>query len=112
MSDEKIIFMNVWRLTRFTLHKKTSALKIYKYYISFFTVRKVGILGLNRACKSPLRCIIVGKDTDYQCEVVFSPEYPVGMPEQKPEPDSEKTVIEVVCEKVNEINDLLKEYKR
>ncbi|MEP5105719.1 MAG: energy-dependent translational throttle protein EttA, partial [Ekhidna sp.] len=55
--------------------------------------------------------IIAGKDTDYQGEVVFSPGYSVGMLEQEPELDAEKTVIEVVREGVKEVNDLLKEYE-
>lgn len=79
-------------------------------YLSFFYGAKIGVLGLNGAGKSSLLRIIAGIDTDYQGEVVFSPGFSVGMLEQEPELDPDKTVIEVVREGVKEINDLLKEY--
>lgn len=79
-------------------------------YLSFFYGAKIGVLGLNGAGKSSLLRIIAGMDTEYQGEVVFSPGFSVGMLEQEPELDPDKTVIEVVREGAKEINDLLKEY--
>ena len=79
-------------------------------YLSFFYGAKIGVLGLNGAGKSSLLRIIAGKDTDFQGEVVFSSGFSVGMLEQEPEFDSNKTVIEVIREGTKKINDLLKEY--
>lgn len=80
-------------------------------YLSFFYGAKIGVLGLNGAGKSSLLRIIAGKDTEYQGDVAFSEGFTVGMLEQEPELDPEKTVIEVVREGAKEINDLLKEYE-
>ena len=63
-------------------------------YLSFFYGAKIGVLGLNGAGKSSLLRIIAGKDTEYQGEVVFSPGFSVGMLEQEPELDPDKTVFE------------------
>ena len=106
MSDEKIIF-SMSGVNKIHPPQKQVLKNIY---LSFFYGAKIGVLGLNGAGKSSLLRIIAGKDTDYQGEVVFSPGFSVGMLEQEPELDPDKTVIEVVREGVKEINDLLKEY--
>ncbi len=106
MSDEKIIF-SMSGVNKIHPPQKQVLKNIY---LSFFYGAKIGVLGLNGAGKSSLLRIIAGKDTDYQGEVVFSPGFSVGMLEQEPELDQDKTVIEVVREGVKEINDLLKEY--
>ena len=106
MSDEKIIF-SMSGVSKIHPPQKQVLKNIY---LSFFYGAKIGVLGLNGAGKSSLLRIIAGKDTDYQGEVVFSPGFSVGMLEQEPELDPDKTVIEVVREGVKEINDLLKEY--
>lgn len=80
-------------------------------YLSFFYGAKIGVLGLNGAGKSSLLRIIAGKDQEYQGEVVFSPGYSVGMLEQEPELDPEKTVKQVVEEGVAETVNLLKEFE-
>ena len=80
-------------------------------YLSFFYGAKIGVLGLNGSGKSSLLKIIAGKDSNYQGEVVFSPGYTVGMLEQEPELDPDKTVREVVEEGVKEIVELLKEFE-
>ncbi|WP_234736249.1 energy-dependent translational throttle protein EttA [Tellurirhabdus bombi] len=79
-------------------------------YLSFFYGAKIGVLGLNGSGKSTLLRIIAGIDKSYQGEVVFSPGYSVGMLEQEPQLDPNKTVKEVVEEGVQEIVDLLKEF--
>ncbi|WP_420316599.1 energy-dependent translational throttle protein EttA [Ekhidna sp.] len=107
MSDEKIIF-SMSGVNKIHPPQKQVLKNIY---LSFFYGAKIGVLGLNGAGKSSLLRIIAGKDTDFQGEVAFSPGFSVGMLEQEPELDPEKTVIEVVREGVKEINDLLKEYE-
>jgi sulfate-transporting ATPase len=79
-------------------------------YLSFFYGAKIGIIGLNGSGKSTLLRIIAGKDKSYNGEVVFSPGYSVGMLDQEPELDDEKTVRQVVEEGVQEIVDILKAY--
>ncbi|MFM1877490.1 MAG: hypothetical protein RLZZ241_356 [Bacteroidota bacterium] len=79
-------------------------------YLSFFYGAKIGILGLNGSGKSTLLRIIAGKDSNYQGNVVFSPGYKVGILEQEPELDPNKTVMEVVREGVSEIVDVLDQY--
>lgn len=106
MSDEKIIFSMSGVNKIYPPQKQV----LKNIYLSFFYGAKIGVLGLNGAGKSSLLRIIAGVDNEYQGEVVFSPGFSVGMLEQEPQLDPEKTVIEVVREGVKEINDLLKEY--
>jgi ATP-binding cassette ChvD family protein len=80
-------------------------------YLSFFYGAKIGIIGLNGSGKSSLLKIIAGLDKDIQGEVVFSPGYSVGLMEQEPQLDPEKTVMEVVREGVKEVTDLLTEFE-
>lgn len=107
MSDEKIIF-SMAGVNKIHPPKKQVLKNIY---LSFFYGAKIGVLGLNGSGKSSLLRIIAGKDQEYEGEVVFSPGYSVGMLEQEPALDQDKTVGEVVREAVSEINDLLKEYE-
>ncbi|WP_128545397.1 energy-dependent translational throttle protein EttA [Larkinella soli] len=79
-------------------------------YLSFFYGAKIGVLGLNGSGKSTLLRIIAGIDKNYQGQVVFSPGYSVGMLEQEPQLDPNKTVREVVEEGVEETVRLLKEF--
>ena len=80
-------------------------------YLSFFYGAKIGIIGLNGSGKSTLLRIIAGKEKSYNGEVVFSPGYSVGMLDQEPQLDDNKTVRQVVEEGVQEIVDILKEYE-
>lgn len=79
-------------------------------YLSFFYGAKIGVLGLNGAGKSTLLRIIAGIDKDINGEVVFSPGYSVGMLEQEPALDLDKTVKEIVEEGVAEVVALLKKF--
>ena len=79
-------------------------------YLSFFYGAKIGVLGLNGSGKSSLLRIISGEEKSYQGEVVFSPGYSVGMLEQEPKLDPEKTVRDIVEEGVQEVVNLLKEF--
>ncbi|MEQ9402821.1 MAG: energy-dependent translational throttle protein EttA [Cyclobacteriaceae bacterium] len=107
MSDEKIIFSMSGVNKIYPPQKQV----LKNIYLSFFYGAKIGVLGLNGAGKSSLLRIIAGMDKEFQGEVVFSPGFSVGMLEQEPELDPEKTVIEVVREGAKEINELLKEYE-
>ncbi|MCP4457096.1 MAG: energy-dependent translational throttle protein EttA [Cytophagales bacterium] len=107
MSDEKIIF-SMAGVNKIHPPKKQVLKNIY---LSFFYGAKIGVLGLNGSGKSSLLRIIAGKDQEYDGEVVFSPGFSVGMLEQEPDLDQDKTVGEVVREAVSEINDLLKQYE-
>ena len=80
-------------------------------YLSFYYGAKIGIIGLNGSGKSTLLKIIAGKDKAYNGEVVFSPGYSVGMLDQEPELDNNKTVKEVVQEGIQEVVDILKRYE-
>jgi len=107
MSDEKIIF-SMEKVSKIYPPKKTVLKDIY---LSFFYGAKIGVLGLNGSGKSSLLKIIAGIDKDYQGEVVASKEYSVGLLEQEPELDPEKTVKQVVEEGVAETVNLLKEFE-
>jgi len=107
MSNEKIIFsMN--RVSKIYPSNNKQVLK--DIYLSFFYGAKIGVLGLNGSGKSTLLKIIAGIDKNYLGEVVFSPGYTVGMLEQEPQLDPDKTVIEVVKEGTLEVVNLLKEF--
>ena len=80
-------------------------------YLSFFYGAKIGVLGLNGSGKSSLLRIIAGIDKNYTGEVVWSPGFSVGMLEQEPVLDPDKTVREVVEEAVAETVGLLKEFE-
>ena len=80
-------------------------------YLSFFYGAKIGVLGLNGSGKSSLLKIISGIDKEFLGEVVWSPGYSVGMLEQEPKLDPNKTVKEVVEEAVAETVSLLKEFE-
>ncbi len=78
--------------------------------LSFYYGAKIGVLGLNGSGKSTLLRIIAGADKDYLGEVMMSPGVSVGMLEQEPQLDANKTVKQVVEEAVQPIVDLLKQY--
>lgn len=78
--------------------------------LSFFLGAKIGVLGLNGSGKSSLLKIIGGVDDSYLGEVVFGKGYTVGLLEQEPQLDPEKTVKDIVKEGVQEVVDLLSEY--
>ncbi len=79
-------------------------------YLSFYYGAKIGVLGLNGAGKSTLLRIIAGIDKDYIGEIHFSPGYTIGLLEQEPKLDENKTVLEIVKEGVQEYVNILKEY--
>ncbi|MBI2839680.1 MAG: energy-dependent translational throttle protein EttA [Acidobacteria bacterium] len=79
--------------------------------LSFFYGAKIGVLGLNGAGKSTLLRIMAGKDTGYLGETMLSKGYTVGMLDQEPELDANKTVRQVVEEAVQPLVDMLARYE-
>jgi ATP-binding cassette ChvD family protein len=106
MSNETIIFSMAGVSKIYPPQKQV----LKNIYLSFFYGAKIGVLGLNGSGKSSLLRIIAGIDKNFQGEVVFSPGYTVGMLEQEPQLDPNKSVKEVVEEGVQEIVNLLKEF--
>src|SRR5450759_1935946 len=107
MSDQQVIF-SMSRVGR--TFPPTNKTVLRDISLGFFFGAKIGVLGLNGAGKSTLLKIIAGKDDGYTGEVVFSPGYTVGMLEQEPQLDPEKTVKQVVEEAVQPIVDMLHEF--
>ena len=79
-------------------------------YLSYFYGAKIGVLGLNGAGKSSLLKILAGKDKDFHGETVLSPGYTVGLLEQEPKLDPEKTVRQIAEEGLPEAMAALKEF--
>ena len=107
MSDENIIF-SMAGVNKIHPPQKQVLKNIY---LSFFYGAKIGVLGLNGSGKSSLLRIIAGIDKAYQGEVVFAPGFSVGLLEQEPQLDDNKTVLEVVREGVKSVTDILEEYE-
>ncbi|MFY0652994.1 MAG: energy-dependent translational throttle protein EttA [Cyclobacteriaceae bacterium] len=107
MSDEKIIFSMAGVSKIYPPQKQV----LKNIHLSFFYGAKIGVLGLNGSGKSSLLKIIAGLDTAIRGEVVFSKEYSIGLLEQEPQLDPNKTVKECVEEGVQEIVDLLQEFE-
>ena len=80
-------------------------------YLGFYYGAKIGVLGLNGSGKSSLLKIIAGVDPNYTGEITRSKGYSIGLLEQEPQLDPNKTVKEVVEEGKQELVALLKEYE-
>ncbi len=80
-------------------------------YISFYYGAKIGVLGLNGSGKSSLLRIMAGIDKDYLGEIHQSPGYSIGLLEQEPKLDENKTVLEVVREGAQKHVDILNEFE-
>ena len=80
-------------------------------YLGFYYGAKIGVLGLNGSGKSSLLKIIAGVDPNYTGEITRSKGYSIGLLEQEPQLDPDKTVKEVVEEGKKELVALMKEYE-
>jgi len=80
-------------------------------YLGFYYGAKIGVLGLNGSGKSSLLKIIAGVDPNYTGEISRSKGYSVGLLEQEPQLDPNKTVKEVVEEGKAELVALMHEYE-
>lgn len=78
--------------------------------LGFYYGAKIGVLGLNGSGKSTLLRIIAGVDQDFIGELSFSKGYSVGLLEQEPQLDPDKTVKEVVEEAVQPVVEKLRAY--
>jgi len=107
MNDKKVIFSMVRVGRRFMPSNKEVLRDIS---LGFYYGAKIGVVGLNGSGKSTLLRIIAGVDEGYDGEVAFSPGYSVGMLEQEPQLDSEKTVRESVEVALQPIVDKLKAF--
>ncbi len=110
MSDDKKVIFSMSGVTKTFKGANTPVLK--NIYLSFFYGAKIGILGLNGSGKSTLLKIIAGIDKNYQGDIVFSQDYSVGLLEQEPKLDDDKTVLEVVREGAAETVAILDEYNK
>ncbi len=79
--------------------------------LGFYYGAKIGILGLNGSGKSTLLRIMAGIDKDYMGETMLSKGYSVGLLEQEPRLDPDKTVKGVVEEGVQYLADLIKKFE-
>jgi len=79
-------------------------------YLGFYYGAKIGVLGLNGSGKSSLLRIIAGVDQNYTGEITRSKGYSVGLLEQEPQLDPDKTVKEIVEEGKKELVAMLREY--
>lgn len=110
MADDNKVIFSMSGLTKTYQGANTPVLK--NIYLSFFYGAKIGILGLNGSGKSTLLRIIAGVEKNYQGDVVFAPGYTVGLLEQEPKLDEDKTVLEVVKEGAAETVAILDEYNK
>jgi sulfate-transporting ATPase len=108
MSDDKKIIFSMNGVSKtFPPHKKV----LSNIYLSFFYGAKIGVIGLNGSGKSTLLKIIAGTEKSFEGEVVFADGYTVGMQEQEPHLDDNKTVRQIVEEGTAEVVAILKEYE-
>ena len=105
-NDKKVIFsrVNVGK----AYPPKRQVLR--EIYLGFYYGAKIGVLGLNGSGKSSLLKIIAGVYPNYTGEITRSKGYSVGLLEQEPQLDPNKTVKEVVEEGKAELVALMKEY--
>jgi energy-dependent translational throttle protein EttA len=104
MSDQQVIFSLV-RVGR--VFPPTNKQVLRDISLGFYYGAKIGVVGLNGSGKSTLLRIIAGVDEEFNGERLFSKGYSVGMLDQEPQLDSQKTVKQVVEEAVQPITDLL-----
>jgi sulfate-transporting ATPase len=107
MNDQQVIF-SMSRVGRIYPPNKQVLRDIS---LGFFYGAKIGVLGLNGAGKSTLLHIIAGDDQEYIGELAFAHGYSVGLLEQEPNLDVQKTVKQVVEEAVQPMLSLLREHE-
>ncbi len=107
MNDQQVIFSmsKVGRLY------PPNRLVLRDISLGFYYGAKIGVLGLNGAGKSTLLKIIAGEDKEFIGELAFSRGYSVGMLEQEPKLNPNKTVKQVVEEAVQPVLALLHDYE-
>jgi energy-dependent translational throttle protein EttA len=104
-APEKIIY-SMMRVSKSYQNKPV----IKDISLSYFYGAKIGVLGLNGSGKSTLLRIMAGVDEKFDGKAVISPGYTLGLLEQEPVLDGDKTVKAIVEEGLQETVDLVKEY--
>jgi sulfate-transporting ATPase len=99
-----------------------SMIGVSKYYdkkpilkdinLSYFYGAKIGVLGLNGSGKSSLLRILAGRDREFNGRTSMAPGLTVGLLEQEPLLETDKTVRQIVEEGVAETVRLLAEFNR
>jgi energy-dependent translational throttle protein EttA len=107
MGDKQVIFSLV-KVGR--VYPPNNKVVLRDISLGFYYGAKIGVLGLNGSGKTSLLKIIAGKDDAFTGEMVFSPGYTIGMLEQEPDLDDNKTVQQVVEEAVQPLVDVMKRY--
>ncbi|PWB53055.1 MAG: energy-dependent translational throttle protein EttA [Anaerolineales bacterium] len=107
MNDQQVIFS----LSRVGKLYPPNKQVLRDISLGFYYGAKIGVLGLNGAGKSTLLKIIAGVDQEYIGDLAFSRGYSVGMLEQEPQLDAQKTVRQVVEEAVQPIIAMLQNYE-
>src|SRR5512141_2157932 len=107
MSSESLVIYSMNRVGKIVPPNKQILRDIS---LGFYYGAKIGVLGLNGAGKSTLLCIMAGQDNDYVGEIAMSKGYTVGLLEQEPKLDDQKTVLDVVKEGVQPVVDMLKRF--
>ena len=108
MSDDKKIIFSMNGLSKSFNNNNNQVLK--DIHLSFFYGAKIGIIGLNGSGKSTLLKIIAGVEKSYQGNITFLDGYEVGLLEQEPKIDDNKTVLDIVKEGMKESVDALSAY--
>ncbi len=80
--------------------------------LSFFYGAKIGIIGENGSGKSTLLNIISGNDQNYIGDIISDKEFSVGILEQDPKLDINKTVFETIKEANHKIISMLDEFDK
>ncbi|MEM9354330.1 MAG: energy-dependent translational throttle protein EttA [Planctomycetota bacterium] len=80
-------------------------------WLAFYPGAKIGVLGRNGSGKSTLLRIMAGLDKDFDGEAQLTDGFTVGLLEQEPHLNPEKTVFENVEEAVAPTRALLKEFE-
>ena len=106
--DTKKVIYSMMKISKF--HGKKQVLKDIS--LSYFYGAKIGVLGLNGSGKSTLLRIMAGKDKNFNGETILSKGYTVGLLEQEPLLDEDKTVKEIVEQGAKETVDLINEYEK
>ncbi len=106
--DTKKVIYSMMKISKF--HGKKQVLKDIS--LSYFYGAKIGVLGLNGSGKSTLLRIMAGKDKNFNGETILSKGYTVGLLEQEPLLDEDKTVKDIVEQGAKETVDLINEYEK
>src|SRR6056300_394862 len=106
--DSKKIIYSMINVSKF--YDKVPVLKDIS--LSYFYGAKIGVLGLNGSGKSSLLRILAGKDQDLNGKIHLAPGYTVGLLEQEPLLDQDKTVKQIVEQGVQATVDLVNEFNQ